>query len=209
MKEYFTKLLICCALLVLATGGAAQPGAEPKLGPPLQREIVTEKRYPFYVRGYRKPVVFDPRGLQLPERVVTARSDELAMRVLCARAQGKVDDYLALLSPTSRANFLARLEQAGTTPEEKLGEWREAMLGLKAELTHHVDFGVDEMIRYRLFDPATGATREVGDLVFRIEGGPWFLFDEEQGPFFDNWFFEGSEKRVEIQPPEEKGLGVP
>lgn len=200
MKVFFSNILICGALLFLADGGAAQPGAaEPNLGPPLRREIVTERRYPFYVRGYRKPVVFDPSKLQLPEKALTARSDELAMRALCARAQGKVDDYLALLSPKSRADFLARLEQAGTTPEKKLGEWRESMRGLKAEFTHHVDFGVDEMIRYRLFDPSTGATREVGDLVFRIEGGPWFLFDEEKGPFFENWYFEGSEKRVEIR----------
>lgn len=203
MKANFFICGIGFALLLRTDGNEAQVGAaEPKLGPPVQGEIVTEQRYPFYVREYRNPVVFDPSLLELPQRELTARSDELAMRVLCARAQGKVEDYLALLSPKTRVSFLARLEQSGTTPERRLAEWRESMRGLKAELTHHVDFSVDEMIRYRLFDPVSGATREVGDLVFRIEGGPWFLFDEEKGPFFENWFFEEPEKRVEIRSPE-------
>ncbi len=185
---------VAFGLAILATPALAQP----RLGPAKQQEITLEKHYQFYVRGYRRPLVFDPAALTFEPREVTARPNELAMRALSARARGAVEAYLDLWTEESRQALISAWEQQGISPRQMAERWRAEMGGLHVEFTHYVDFDLADLIRYRLFDPTSGEERGSGELVFRIaDGGLWRLFEPEDQLFLANWRFEGARKTME------------
>ncbi len=186
---------VAFGLAVLALPAVAQP----RLGPAKQQEITLEKHYQFYVRGYRRPLVFDPGALTFEPREVTARPSELAVRALSARAQGEVEAYLDLWTEDARTALLGAWEQQGISPQQMGERWRAETGGLHVEFIHYVDFDLADLIHYRLFDPTSGQERGGGELAFRIaDDGLWRLFVPEDQLFLANWRFDGARKTIDL-----------
>ncbi len=175
---------------------------DPSLDEPKTKYFVSEKRYQFYVRGYKQRIVFDPNSYQAKSGglLTLVSADLMAIHVLATKAQGQAQKYLDYMHAGYRRALVEELKSTNNSVEALSTSWRERYKGMRIELLRHISTELDAIIWYRVFDPITGKDIEVAGLAFRLgDNANWELVDLSQNVVYRNWDFEGETKIIRQQ----------
>lgn len=188
------RLALVLVALVAAPTALAQG---PELGPEVEKKVVFETKYRFYVKAYEDPPVMgeDVMSSDL-KRPVTA--EDMAVRILTAMKSGDVDVYFALSSEEVRRRVQDRLAEDGLSRQDLARVWIGEFEGMAIRFTQQIYRGLDQIIWYELYDPVKQAVREDDGLAFRRgEDGHWEQIDLSGDVVFENWDFDGARLALE------------
>ncbi len=174
--------------------------AEPELLGPVEGSVIYETKYRFFVSTYDPKAVFDPTLVDRVTDEILHTTDQLAARAFGHRAAGDVAGYLRLATESFAREFNVRIKAESETLTEIAEKWRREMRNAQIELTHHVFYGSDEVIRYSIIDKDSGNKRSSGFLYFeRGQSGRWMLGDFPPDSLLRRWRVDDVRKFIEIE----------
>lgn len=174
--------------------------AESKLMGPDAGSVIYETKYRFFVSTYDPKAVFDPTLVDRVTDEILHTTDQLAARAFGHRAAGDVAGYLRLATESFAREFNVRIKAESETLTEIAEKWRREMRNAQVELTHHVFYGSDEVIRYSIIDKESGNKRSSGFLYFeRGQSGRWMLGDLPPDSLLRRWRVDDVREFIEIE----------
>jgi hypothetical protein len=173
--------------------------AEPELLGPVEGSVIYETKYRFFVSTYEPKTVFDPALVETVNDEILHTTDQLASKAFGHRAAGDVGGYLELANESFARDFTIGLQAKAQTRSEIAEDWRRELKNALVELTHHVFYGRDEMIRYSIIDRDSGNERSSGFFYFeRGQSGRWMLGNLPRDSLLRRWRVEDVRELIEI-----------
>jgi hypothetical protein len=192
-QDAYSKVIFVASTGCLIAGLTQAIAAEPTLARPEQKYLVSQKKFQFYLRGYKQRVIVDPKAYK-PGIIsrVDRTPDLVAIEALVAKVQGHPQEYLAFLQEAYRSRYESDLRKEHGSLKGLAANWANRYRGSYIELLKHINTELNTIIWYRIFNAATNKEVESEGLALRLgPNGHWQLIDLSDSVVYQHWRFEG------------------
>lgn len=187
------SLFVVLALLGLPLCGNV--GAQEQrygLTRPIEKNIIFEDVYRFYVMRYDPPITIRPLAITRDQLKKEQLPEKSAKAYFAAMSQGNYEWYESLLSDEMKGQMAKDFPGATKKPQSSISELQNKYRNATIEFTHRVERQTDSIIHYRVLSPK-GAILDERDLAINFRGQ---IINLSGDVVYDNWRFTGATRRI-------------